>query len=246
MNSSIIVFLFFCSFRSTFAFSTPGAYERMLYYYAYLVDTADGSTGSKIAVGCANAMNTKGRPCTFNQFIDYINDNTNPKGIDITSDKEPDVQRTAALLQENNLCGGYDYKKIRSDVSQREATAKLFLSVQQFLEGTASGASTAIKEGLQQASQGISQGRKAGATDHVEAKLKEKGIVMVRRQQPIFQGATEMVEVPDPGATRIQNNLSRQQVEDAFEEAMATEKNHRPNMVAAKRLENAVRSACLG
>ena len=70
MKLSIWVFLI-SLLTSISAYSAPGAYERLWYYYAYTLDTA----GNKVAAGCASPP----KRCTFQQFLDYIDQN--PKAL---------------------------------------------------------------------------------------------------------------------------------------------------------------------
>lgn len=51
---------------SVSAYSDPGAYERLWYYYAYTLDTA----GNKVAPGCSGSA--AGKRCTFAEFMKYI------------------------------------------------------------------------------------------------------------------------------------------------------------------------------
>ena len=67
------------------AFSDPGAYERLWYYYAYTLDT----TGEKVAPGCAAASGIgKGKRCSFEQFMKYI-DKEPEKKLALPKDIDP-------------------------------------------------------------------------------------------------------------------------------------------------------------
>lgn len=52
------------------AYSTSGAYERMLYWYAYQLDQ-QGDGPKTIAKNCAKEEN-RGNPCNLKQFLTYI------------------------------------------------------------------------------------------------------------------------------------------------------------------------------
>jgi hypothetical protein len=88
------------------AYSTPGAYERLFYYYAYLADVSiNNGRASTIATGWRCGSN-----CDFNHFVHWINDFDSLNVIDgkhppiplvATDDKEnkrPDPEATARKL----------------------------------------------------------------------------------------------------------------------------------------------------
>lgn len=75
------------------AFSDPGAYERLFYWYAYTMDTAR----TKVATGCSKSVSSKS-PCTFSQFMKYID--MNPEELhenEIKNVDTTDVQRTVCF-----------------------------------------------------------------------------------------------------------------------------------------------------
>jgi hypothetical protein len=80
---------------SVAAFSEPGAYERLWYWYAYTMD----STHSKIAPGCSKSVSSKS-PCTFAQFMKYIDLDPNANLVEsaISDVDTTDVPRTVCFM----------------------------------------------------------------------------------------------------------------------------------------------------
>ena len=124
----MLLFYFFVVYGASLAnaFALYGGYERMFFYYAYLIDAhmAIDSGGKKpltIARGCRGEM-----PCTFDQFVDYINDST---GLSISSDRHPDVDATAKALVDTGLSGVYQPSRILERISRQHPVPSLFKEV---------------------------------------------------------------------------------------------------------------------
>ncbi|KAL4903810.1 hypothetical protein BDW74DRAFT_34187 [Aspergillus multicolor] len=84
------------------AYAMPGAYERILYYYAYKLDCAINGEPKTVGARC-------GPNCSFNEFLSYIDEDlrVSKTQLDITSDEFPDVDRTAKKLESLDITGVY-------------------------------------------------------------------------------------------------------------------------------------------
>jgi hypothetical protein len=93
MNLSFLLFVV-SLITSVAAFSEPGAYERLWYWYAYTMDTSR----SQIATGCSKSVSSK-KPCTFTQFMKYIDLDPNADLIESAISKvdTTDVPRTVCF-----------------------------------------------------------------------------------------------------------------------------------------------------
>lgn len=101
MNTSfVIVFALYIS--RVAAFGLSGAYERMLYWYAYLMDPGEGNE-RLVAKGCNS--------CTFAEFIEHIDGHRDiPKGqieARLQGFNPTDVDHGAAVLDDNRIVGPY-------------------------------------------------------------------------------------------------------------------------------------------
>lgn len=95
---TLLVFLF--GIVHTSAYSIPGGYERVLFYYLYSIDCQlNGGTPKQIATGCKG---TGKNPCTLDQLLRYISDNPNSlptRAAPATSYPAlPDMDQTAQAL----------------------------------------------------------------------------------------------------------------------------------------------------
>lgn len=109
MRLSLILSLVYLVTGSS-AFALAGGYERMYYYYAYLLDwqlhTGNDISKRTIATGCKDG----GKKCSFNQFITWIN--KAEKQVDVDKGEFPDVDKTARLLNEKELTGPYEVGRV--------------------------------------------------------------------------------------------------------------------------------------
>lgn len=108
------------------AYATYGAYERMYYYYAYLIDADINGQPSKVAKGC-----NKNRKCTFDEFLKFINLVTPTTSI--TTAERPDVHKTATALVDAGYTGAYDGRKLWTGV-EKNGVAALFTQSSIWLE----------------------------------------------------------------------------------------------------------------
>lgn len=69
-----LLFLLTAFLGYTSAYGDVGAYERLLYYYAYRVDAQiNGGTPVKFATGCRKVEGSgKSKICSFNEFNKFI------------------------------------------------------------------------------------------------------------------------------------------------------------------------------
>ncbi|GMF70214.1 unnamed protein product [Aspergillus oryzae] len=100
------------------AYALYGGYERMFYYYGYMIDADVNGQPKKVAPSCKQTGK-----CTFNEFIKYINDLSKP--VSVTSDELPEVHTTAQKLDTLQLTGAYKIsryiKEVRDRVKRKES-----------------------------------------------------------------------------------------------------------------------------
>lgn len=113
MNPFILLVCFLSVFAD--AYSEPGAWERLFYYYSYLADVAisGGKHPSKIAIGCSRHLDRK---CTFNEFIKFIDgskaEDKAKLDFNITPDERPDLRATAQKLIDRKITGTLNVNSI--------------------------------------------------------------------------------------------------------------------------------------
>lgn len=91
------------------AYSTPGAYERLLYYYAYKLDNMGG--GRTIAGGCK-----PGGVCSFDEFVHFIEGRgPGDAKATITSEEFPPIEPTVELLVKAGKTGTIAESRIISN-----------------------------------------------------------------------------------------------------------------------------------
>ncbi|PPQ99593.1 hypothetical protein CVT24_005171 [Panaeolus cyanescens] len=133
MRAINCVFFFICSLVGVVrAYSIPGGYERVMFYYAYLMDCQlNGGTPKTIAVKCGKT------PCTFDAFLRYIMKEP-PATIDIFSKPYPAIpplQETALAVIDNDLAGGVDPSHVHTDAVKNDKYEKLLNKVSDFVGG---------------------------------------------------------------------------------------------------------------
>lgn len=102
------------------AYGLTGAYERLFYYSAYLIDSdlQNGGQPSKIAPGCS-----KKGPCSFRDFVAFIENSALDNQLDISKERISDIDGTAKLLLETGHAGKYSPSKVVSGVSDGRGIA---------------------------------------------------------------------------------------------------------------------------
>jgi hypothetical protein len=99
-----------------------GAYERVYFYYAYLIDIeTNGGTPSTIATGCRGAS---GGTCNFNEFMAHIDKYPQSVPSNILSDRLPSLDVAAHGLFVDRVTGDYNTAAILEgeDRAQRVIT----------------------------------------------------------------------------------------------------------------------------
>ncbi|GAB7356619.1 hypothetical protein MBLNU459_g7341t1 [Dothideomycetes sp. NU459] len=188
------------------AYSTPGAYERMWLYYAYLGDCQliAGKPGktTHIASGCPKVMGTGGSPCSFNQFIAYIERRKEPYSF--TDDVKPDVETMAKTLEKAGVTTAYSPVRVLDGVGKEEF-ARLFEDLGEYLSTTVLFAvDDSIKTPIRNAASGVARARIAATTDAVESAFGDEKVNInpVWKEIPLFKGSSEKVKVLDAGKTQ--------------------------------------------
>ncbi|KAH6605497.1 hypothetical protein Trco_004650 [Trichoderma cornu-damae] len=123
----LLVFLSTLAF--TAAYSAPGAYERLMVYYAYIMDVQSNNGVAKtIAPTCAQKFGG-GKPCNLNQLIRSIA-KVDPGEVTVTTKAFGEIvpfEDTVNEIQRQNLAGVIDVGLANSSVG-RGATYKDFLA----------------------------------------------------------------------------------------------------------------------
>jgi hypothetical protein len=92
------------------AYDEPGAYERVFLWYAREIDIQSGRA-PRIAPGCP-------KPCSFNQFVGYINDpliaSPGPQILDDANDRLPKVSTAVKGILAKGMTGPYEFGRIIS------------------------------------------------------------------------------------------------------------------------------------
>ncbi|KAK7741778.1 hypothetical protein SLS53_004842 [Cytospora paraplurivora] len=232
----------FCS-----AYSTPGAYERVWYYYAYLIDASLSGTGglpSKIASGCAKVMGTGGKKCNFNQFVTYIEEKENKSlyTMDV-GDDPPDVEKAARACVAADATGTYKWKRI---VSTASTTSGVFKAVGNYLQGVIPAVDDdTLKAGARNAVAAIKTTRQAGMSEDMESRLANAGIeIKYRENVPIFDGATETVTVFSKADTLASNEGTGKLINEVLRDWQAEEVEHAANIFEANKAATGINTAC--
>lgn len=92
-------------------FADAGAYERVLYYYAYKLDCAVNGHPKTIASSC-------GPNCSFNRFI--MRTGRLLREPNITQEEFPDVDRVAGILRRHGITGKYIAGRIVNGSSNQD------------------------------------------------------------------------------------------------------------------------------
>lgn len=94
----LLLILILCITTCVNTYGKAGAYERILYYYAYKLDCAIHKVPTKFAPKC-------GSDCTFNGFIKLIDALGH---VDITQEEFPEIDTTTAALESLALTEKYN------------------------------------------------------------------------------------------------------------------------------------------
>ncbi|KAI9778946.1 MAG: hypothetical protein M1816_003794 [Peltula sp. TS41687] len=216
------------------AYGSYGAYERMFFYYAYLID-ADLNDGKpqKIARGCRSKRG--GGQCSFNEFIEYISE---IKGgtPSITTSPRPVVDATADLLVQGGYTGAYNQDKISAGVGTGSGTIpKLFDQVSAFIGGNLEGGKLeSAKENLgaaRVAMQRVQFLRSYENSKALKAWLEGRGVTVSTKTKILNDGKNEQYEFVDVSTTDRKNGGSG--VAGLVENFYNQDPSHRNNVVSS-------------
>ncbi|KAK0649926.1 hypothetical protein B0T16DRAFT_389884 [Cercophora newfieldiana] len=191
----------FCLLLSSIAgvvqgFAEAGAYERALFYYAYLLDLEKngGNFARKLAIDC------KPEPCDIDQFLKYISKKAVTPKLEISNKKPPAVPDIKELVDELTKEGNEDLtKEINVDkaIKGLKGSAKYteaLVSVTEFVKANAQlSDNEALKEGVRNALRGAALARKEAMTksffedSNMKTKYKEQKTYLA----PLYDGAKE-------------------------------------------------------
>jgi hypothetical protein len=145
-------------------------------------------------------MGTGGAPCSFNQFLTFIEEKEDKTLYDVTSEEMPDVETTARALEAKGITTTYTAARIVSNVSEGNF-ASLFEIVGSYLSITLHSVDDdTIKTAIQTAVTGVARTRMAATMTKVTKALGDQGIPLVWRDVPVFDGASDTVELLDRAA----------------------------------------------
>ncbi|ROV95250.1 hypothetical protein VPNG_08965 [Cytospora leucostoma] len=233
----------FCS-----AYSSAGAYERVWYYYAYLIDASLSGTGglpSKIASGCAKVMGTGGKKCSFSEFVTFIEGKE--KGTHYTmdvGDDPPDVEKAARACITAKATEAYNIKRIVDNVHDAGA---VFKAVGNYLQGVIPAIDDdVLKAGVRNAVRAVHTLRVAGINSDIEKRLAELGIELHYRENvPVFDGAKDTVSVYSKADTLAYNEGFTEGEFDAVMKAWRTRQvQHAANIREANTASAKINTAC--
>lgn len=237
------------------AFAEAGAYERLWYYYAYLLDTNGGTKkADKIAVDCYKNLpkNQKANACNFNQFIKHITtiDTNNPRtDFEVTKNLAPDVDATAKKLTDMALTGLYDVNKIYKGITGSGAagTSALMNHLNNFVSGKLADAPQAYQDAIQKATTAVYRCRQEASWRTQRAQLEKQGFVVKTSSVPVFDGATETIEMLDHEATEeASEGKVKMDIWTALEQKnVNTDAVHQANIDAAQKAAQQASYACL-
>ncbi|KAK4449030.1 hypothetical protein QBC34DRAFT_438471 [Podospora aff. communis PSN243] len=128
---------------SVSAYDLYGAYERIMFYNAYLMDW--GKTGGntrQMVMGPGCVSKKKGSPCDLVEFIEYINNTKKtikleglPANFDSRNMSPADVDKVAVAINKAEATGQYDTLKIHKEVGSRNNPDGVFQKTGQFIDG---------------------------------------------------------------------------------------------------------------
>ncbi|KAK2752384.1 hypothetical protein FQN55_007424 [Onygenales sp. PD_40] len=132
MQIAVLVFLIY-TVGTALAFHEYGGYERLYYYYAYLLDAKiNNETPRQIATGCKKG----GGICDFNEFLRFINipaPTTNVPGL--KDPFKPNIDDTADKLLAGDFTREYKFDVILSGLSKDDKIPQLFRRIAEYISG---------------------------------------------------------------------------------------------------------------
>lgn len=105
------------------AYDVPGAYERVFFYYAYLMEIELYGEPKKISPACGRVMGTGGKPCSYDQWVEFVRVLDPKEKVDkinyprITGDAYakgvfPNVHKSAQLTHEQEMTGALEPARV--------------------------------------------------------------------------------------------------------------------------------------
>ncbi|KJZ69877.1 hypothetical protein HIM_10732 [Hirsutella minnesotensis 3608] len=168
-------------------YSIPGGHERVMFYYAYLMDQPQyGGKGQTIAPQCKN--------CDLNQFLEKTA-KSSPGNVKVTDVRFPEVPppSTATEIVDKNLAGAVNPGAIYNGATSYD---NLLQKVGNFIDGKmASGVPQELKDNARNSIKSVFQARsEAALTTFKEAygensKDASKRLTVVEKEYKIFEGA---------------------------------------------------------
>lgn len=199
---SNIIFVIAALLSFSAAYSTPGAYERMWLYYSYLADVElGGGTAPMIAAGCPKSMGTGGKPCSFNQFVAYIERSSKPYSL--TNDKMPDVETMAQELEAKGYTRAYDITRVYPGLAKGSKFNTLFTKLGTYLSSSVLFAvdDSVIKDSIKHALTAVARTRITATMDVLEKKFTDNDLTPKWTNIPVYDGADEQIRMMDLDAT---------------------------------------------
>jgi len=193
-----------CLAASVQGFGLAGAYERMFYYYAYLLDHS--LPNPKLANGCPNG-------CSFDEFIKYIGQLKELPQI--TNEKYPDIHQTAKRMYDMHqstpnsvLLGNYQSQRVAESAGN---VANLISEVAAILEpklqNLPDAAKTKALQPARDALKNVGTIRKANMADDFKQELIKAypDIQIIERDLPEVRASTQTLKSLDLASTAKAN-----------------------------------------
>ncbi|KAJ5256935.1 hypothetical protein N7478_013039 [Penicillium angulare] len=202
------------------AYGNYGAYERVMFWYAYQIDCdIHGGLSQIVAPACSR----KGR-CTFEQFMKYIEKsqpNVTPRGIA----NNLGVDEMAGKLYDQGFKGKYDGTHIiEGESDDEQTTARIFKTIAQKFRkeafiNDAKEKSMENYKSMRTASQRVHFLRNIEFADDLKAGLENKGYTVKTKSKQLTSDAnSQKADFVNVKATRQANsNMSEKDWEDLFD-----------------------------
>lgn len=241
-----------CLASVTVAYDIAGGYERLFYYYAYLIDVQLNGSPQKIAVKCRG----KSKICTFNEFCKYITqsntwkvDGVGSGSVDfsITDAAQPPVDVTAQKLLDNHATGPIKTARVWQGIDDDNAAAiqQLFAQISGYISGQMGKFDNdVLKNGVRDSIARVVQQRQMASSNALTKGILSSfpaATIVTTEREVIPSGTMTLI---DTDKTRQENSglITSQQFNDVYKKVL--DKEHKANIVYARNAQAVISEAC--